>query len=113
MLLSAEKGQENMENLTGGVKSIEDEAEKTLEQARTKASEILVRAKEESQQIASVELPLDEVKAEGESIKNKAKAEAEKQVAQAHEKASNMIESVGVRTDEIVRKIVNIVTGAD
>lgn len=102
-----------MNNITGGVKSIEDEAEKTLEQARTRAGEILSGAREESQQITSAELSLDEVKAQSQSIIKQAQAEADKQVKEAREQSRKLSDTIGDRTDGIVKKMIDIVTGAE
>ena len=52
------------EKMTSNVETIEAEAEKILEEARSKANEILLKANEEASKILSSSLPVDEVKAD-------------------------------------------------
>ena len=51
------------EEMTSNVETIEVEAERILEEARSKANEILLKANEEASKMLSSELPMDEVKA--------------------------------------------------
>ena len=102
-----------MEDIAGGVKSIEDEAEKILQQARNKGGEIVARAREESQQIISSELSLETVRAECKAIISRANTESEKQITEAREKARKIVDNVSSQMDVIIRKMVNIVTGTE
>ncbi|MEA1872387.1 MAG: hypothetical protein U9M91_03240 [Chloroflexota bacterium] len=97
--------------ITKSVEAIEVEAQKILEETRTRANEILLEAKEEAKKILSSQLPLDEVKSECDNIVNKARAEAEEKIKDSEKKAVE----IGINADKKVKKItelvVNIVTG--
>jgi len=100
------------EEMTSGVETIEVEAEKTLEEARSKANEILLKANEEANKILSSELPMDEVDAECQQIMRKAREEADKKVEDAKKKASEIKAEVGNKVDKIIKRIVSNITGA-
>lgn len=101
------------EEMTSSVESIEVEAEKILEEARSKASEILLRANEESTKILSSELPLDEVKTECEQIMLKAREEADKKVAESKKAASKIRTDIGRKVEEVTSRIVSNIVGAE
>ena len=52
-------------DITGGVQAMEAEAARVLDEAKAKASDTVAKAREESRKMASAELPLADVKAEG------------------------------------------------
>jgi len=99
--------------ITSSVETIEVEAEKILEEARSKAKEILLKANEETNKILSSELPMDEVKAECERIIHKARGEADKKVEDSRKKASEIKAEVGNKVDKITERIVSNITGAE
>jgi len=101
-----------MEEITSNVETIEVEAEKILESARSRANEILLKAKEEAKRISSSELPMDEVKTECESIVRKAREEANKKTEASLLESSEVRAHADDKVSEIVERIVNIVTGA-
>jgi len=101
-----------MEEVTSSVETIEVEAEKILESARSRANQILLKAKEEAKKISSSELPMDEVKAECESIRRKAREEANKKIEASLLESSEVRARADEKVGEIVERIVNIVTGA-
>lgn len=101
-----------MEDSTSSVEAIEVEAERLLEEARNKANEILVKAKEETRRILSSELSMGDVEAECKDIERKAQEEADKKVEDARKYASEIKTNAGKKVEEIVGSIVAIVTGA-
>lgn len=101
-----------MEKVTSSVETIEAEAEKILESARSRANEILLKAKEEAKKISSSKLPMDEVKAELEGIVREAKEEANKKIEASRQESSEVRARADDKVDEFVKRIVNIVTGA-
>jgi len=101
------------EEMTSSVETIEVEAERILEEARNRASEILLKANEEANKILSSELPMDEVKAECQKIIHKAREEADKKVEDSREKASEIKAEVGNKMDKITERIVINITGAE
>ena len=101
------------EEMTSSVETIEVEAERILEEARSKANEILLRANEEASKILSSKLPMDEIKAECERIIHKARGEADKKVEEAKKKASEIKTEVGNKVDKITERIVSNITGAE
>lgn len=68
------------EEITSSVEALEVEAEKILAEAKTRASEIVLEAKEEAKKMLSSQLPLDDVKTECEKTVSKAKAETDKKI---------------------------------
>ena len=101
------------EEMTSSVETIEVEAERILEEARNRASEILLKANEEASKILSAELPMDEVEAECERIIHKARGEADKKVEEAKKKASEIKTEVGNKVNKITESIVSNITGAE
>lgn len=102
-----------MEKVTSGIETIEVEAEKLLESARSKANEILLKANEESQQILSSELSVDEVKAECQEIVRKAREEADSKVEDSRQKAQEIKLEANKKVEGIVQRMLNIITGVE
>lgn len=99
------------EEVSRNVETIEVEAEKMLEDARIRASEILLKAKEEAGQILSAELAMDEVKAECEKIIHRARDGAEKEAQDSEEKAALIRNDIAEKVEGIVQRLVGIITG--
>ena len=101
-----------MEKVTSNIENLEIEAEKSLDAARVKANEILAEANKKSQDILSSPLSFDDVKAESQKIIKKAQQEAEEEVDNA-KKQADVIRSGNVeKVDEIIDRMVKLVTGA-
>ncbi len=101
------------EEMTSSVQTIEIEAEKVLQEARSRANEILRKASDEASRILSAKMPLDEVKAECEQIVGKAREEANQGVEGSRRKAAAIKASTGEKVEGVVRRIVGIITGAE
>ena len=99
------------EEITHDVKALEVEAEKILEEARTRASQILLEAREEAKKMLSSQLPLDEVKAECDNIVNKARTEADEKIKDSEKKAAEIGINADRKVKELTELVVNIVTG--
>jgi vacuolar-type H+-ATPase subunit H len=97
--------------ITRNVEALEVEAEKILEEAKTRANGIFLEAKEEAKKILSSQLPLDEIKTECDNIVSKARVEADKKIKDSEKKAAE----IGINADKKIRKltelVVNIITG--
>ncbi|GAF82793.1 unnamed protein product [marine sediment metagenome] len=100
------------EQITSSIENIENEAEKTLEQARSRAGDIILKAKEEASRVISSEVPLDDVKGECEQILKEARKKADKDIEASKKKASEMRAGVSKKVGKITERIVNIITGA-
>jgi len=98
--------------VTSSVEAIEIEAEKILKEARARANEILLKAREESKEILSSKLPMDEVKTECGKIINKAKAQGDRKIEDSEKKASEISTNADKKVEGIVAFIVSIITGA-
>ena len=101
------------EEITSSVETIEIEAEKTLEEARNRASEIILRAREEAGRILSTEVSLNEVKGERERIISRAEEKANQEIEGAKKKAAEIRNITGKKTGKIAERMVNIITGAE
>ena len=99
--------------ITSSVETIEGEAEKILEEARKRASEIVLKAKEEAAGILSAEVSLDEVKKERKQIIDRAEKKASQEIEDAKKKAAEIRQGVGEKTDKVVARIVSIVVGTE
>ena len=97
--------------ISSSVEAIELEAEKMLEEARARANEILLKAKEEAKEILSSELPMDEVKTECDEIINRARVESDNKIKDSEKKASAISANADKKVDEVTERIVNIITG--
>jgi F0F1-type ATP synthase membrane subunit b/b' len=101
-----------LEKVTSNIENLEIEAEKSLDAARVKANEIFAEANKKSQDILSSPLSFDDVKAEAQKIIKKAQQEAEEEVDNA-KKQADVIRSGNVeKVDEIIDRMVKLVTGA-
>jgi vacuolar-type H+-ATPase subunit H len=99
------------EEITSSVEALEGEAEKILAGAKTRASEILLEAKEEAKRILSSRSPLDEVKTECDKIVSKARAEADRKIKDSEKKAAEISITADKKVKEITELVVNIVRG--
>ena len=94
------------------IQTIEAEAEKTLESARVRANEVLLKGKEEASRILSSDLPMDEVRAECEQIIRNAKEEAETIDEDSREKAAQIGVDADSKVAKIAERMASIVTGS-
>ena len=99
------------EEMTGSVEALEAKAEKILTDAKTRASDIVLEAKEEAKKMLSSQLPLDEVKAESQNIVSRAQAEADAKIKDAEKSAAEIKANADKRVKEITDSVVNIVKG--
>jgi vacuolar-type H+-ATPase subunit H len=97
--------------ISSSVATIEAEAEKVLEDANRRASEILLKAREEANKILSSELPMGEVKKECDEITAKASTEADDKIAGSVKKASEIGTNADKKVKDIVTRVVNIIKG--
>ena len=101
----------SIRKISKSVEDIESEAERILEEARTRANEILLKTKEEAKEILSSQLPMDEVKKECQKIIHNAKVEADKKNKDAANKASEIGITSDKKIEGVVERIVNIIIG--
>ena len=101
-----------MEKVTSNIENLEIEAEKSLDAARAKANEILAEANKKSQDILSSPLSFDDVKAEAQKLIEKAQHEAEEEVDKAKKQAEVIMSGNTEKVDEIIDRMVKLVTGA-
>ena len=97
--------------IASDVEVLEAEAEKILADARARAGEIILGAREEAKKILSCQLPLDEDKTESEIIVSKAKAEADEKVKDSEKEAAEISINADKELKEIIDLVVNIVRG--
>jgi len=101
------------EKITASVENIEVKAEKVLEEARSRASEIIMKAKDEAAKILAAELSLDEVAKEREQIIKQAEQKAAREIEAAQKRAVAMKEGAGQKTGEIAKRIASVVSGVE
>ena len=99
------------EEITSSVEALEAKAEKILTEARTRASDIVLEAKEEAKKMLSSQLPLDDVKTESEKIVSKAQAEADAKIKEAEKTAAEIKANADKKVKEVTEFVVNIVKG--
>ena len=99
------------EKITASVENIEVKAEKVLEEARSRASEIIM--KDEAGKILAAELSLDEVAKEREQIIKQAEQKAAREIEAAQKRAVAMKEGAGKKTGEIAKRIASVVSGVE
>jgi F0F1-type ATP synthase membrane subunit b/b' len=97
--------------ITPNVEALEAEAEKILEEAKTRASGILLEAREEAKKMLSSPLPLDAVQTECDRIVIEARAEADGKIKDSEKKAAEIGINADKKVKEITELVVNIVTG--
>jgi F0F1-type ATP synthase membrane subunit b/b' len=97
--------------IASDVEVLEAEAEKILADARARASEIILEAREEAKKMLSSQLPLDEARAECEKIVSKAKAQADEKVKDSEKQAAEISINADKRLKETTELVVNIVRG--
>ncbi len=99
------------QEVTGGLESLEAQAEKILSDARNRANEILRRANEEASRIAAARLSPEDVKAECDGIIRKATEEANRQVENSRQEAAKIKAAARAHIEVVARRIVNMVAG--
>jgi len=99
------------ENVVDSVETIEAEAEKLLQDARSKAEGMQLKAKEESRKILNSELPVGDTEAEYEATINRAREESDKIIRDSKNRADEIRTNAKTKTKEFVSSIVAIVTG--
>ena len=99
------------EEITNSVEAIEAEAEKILAEARTKANQTLLQAREEAKKITSSQLSLDEIKPECDNIVSKARIEADEKIKDSEKKAAEIAIGADKKVKDLTERVVNIVTG--
>lgn len=97
--------------ITRSVEALETEAEKILAEAKTRAGEIVLQAREEAKRILSSHLPLDEVKVECDKIVSQARAEADRRIRDSEQKAAQINTAAYRKLSQMVERLVNIVIG--
>jgi len=97
--------------IANSVEALEVEAEKILEKAKTRASEIFLEAREEAKKILTSPLSLDAVKTEYDRIVSKARAEADEKIRDSEKRAAEIGINADKKVKEITELVVNIVTG--
>lgn len=103
----------SVEEIAGSVESIEAQAEQVLEDARSKASAIILKSKDDAEKILDANMSLDEVKKERERIIKQAEQKAEQEIGEAKKKASEIRNGVETQVGKVVDRIVSAVTGAE
>ena len=103
----------SVEEIAGSVESIEAQAEQVLEDARSKASAIILKSKDDAEKILDANMSLDEVKKERERIIKQAEQKAEQELGEARKKASEIRNGVETQVGKVVDRIVSAVTGAE
>jgi hypothetical protein len=98
-------------DITGSVQAMEAEAARVMEEAKAKAADILQKTRDEVRKMASEQLPLDDVKAEGAKIVKDARDKAEAETKQAEKHAADIKASAAGKTDEYAKSMVSIVLG--
>jgi vacuolar-type H+-ATPase subunit H len=99
------------EEITNSVEAIEVEAEKILAEARTKANQTLLQAREEAKKIVSSQLSVDKIKPACDNIVSKARAEADKKIQDSEKKATEISINADKKVKELTELVVNIATG--
>jgi cell division septum initiation protein DivIVA len=97
--------------ITSNVEALEGEAEKILAEAKTRASAILLKSKEEAKRMLSSQLPLNEIKTECDKIVSKARVEADKKIKDSEKKAAEISINADKKIKELTELVVNIVRG--
>jgi len=97
--------------ITHDVEALEVEAEKILEEARTRANQILLEAREEAKKMLSSQLPLDAVKTECDNIVSRARAEADEKIKVSEKEAAEIGINADKKVKELTELVVNLVTG--
>ncbi|MBT8490071.1 MAG: hypothetical protein KJN62_03390, partial [Deltaproteobacteria bacterium] len=99
------------ETMQTTIETIEKDAEKVLEDARTTARKILDNAKEEVSNILSSDPPMDEVTRERDKIIQTAQEETTKEIEISKKKALQIKARATKKIDETVQFIVNHLQG--
>ena len=93
------------------IEAVESEADKILDEARVKANDILLKAREEANKIVNSSLSLTEVEAEKENIIRAARDEASRKLEKSKVESSRIKTALGGKEDSIVKQLVEMVTG--
>jgi len=98
-------------DVSRGVQAMEEEAARVLDEAKAEAGEILQKARDEARQLASTDLPLDDVKKECVKIVDDAKKKAESESKETEKRSADIKSSAGKKVDSYASMMVSIVSG--
>lgn len=101
-----------MERVNTNIENLENEAEKSLEEAKVKAAEILTKANAESQTILSSPMNLDQINSECSGIIAKAKSDSEGKIIASRQEAENLKKTATQKVDDIVTRMTRLITEA-
>lgn len=101
------------EDITAGVEAIEQEAERILEHAKSQASEIRARAREQASRLLNSELPLQDVQKECDEIVRKAREEADAETERSGKEASQITVVARKKLTQVARHLVEVVIGSE
>jgi F0F1-type ATP synthase membrane subunit b/b' len=99
------------DKIADSVEAMEAEAEKMLQEARTRASEIVLAAREEAKAMLSASLPMDDVRAECDRIVSKARVEADQTIRDAEKRAAEIAVNAESKLEEMAKRLAGIVGG--
>jgi len=97
--------------ITSSVEALEAEAQRILEEAKVRASEITLQAREEAKKIVSSPLPLDDIERECDKIVDKAREDAEKRIKDSQHKAMQIIVTADSKVRGVIERVVDMVRG--
>ena len=101
-----------MEKVTSNIENLELEAERSLNAARNQANEILTEANKKSHELLSTPLSFDDINSECQEMIKNAEKQAKEEVIKAQQQAAEIISGSETKVDEIIDRMVKLVTGA-
>lgn len=94
------------------VEAVEKEADKILDEARVKSNDILLKAREEVNKIANSSFIRTEMEVEKDKIIKAARDDASIKLKESKIESSRIKTAIGDKEDNIVKRLVGMVTGA-
>ena len=100
-----------MDSIASEIKTIDNEAEQILEAARKRANEVLIKGKDEANQIMASRMPVEKMEVEYNEIISKAKLQAQEKTEDNKKQVRQIMTNSDGRADKIAGRIISIVRG--
>ena len=94
-----------------GVQAMEDEAARVIDEAKSKAADVLQKAREEARNMANSDLPLEDVKAEAATLVDEARKKAQADSKESDKRAADIKAGASKKAEDYAAQMVSIVSG--
>jgi hypothetical protein len=101
----------SMDSIASEIKTIDNQAEIILEAARKRANEVLIKGKDQANQILSSRMPVEKTDVEYNEIISKATLQAQEKTEDSKKQVLQIMTNSDGKADQIAGRVISIVRG--